>query len=141
MSIENLPFGNDPKKLSLDDLWKIRKDESVFNSLRDVVANCKAHLENNLGAGSTKEAARALCRTYLSDHLLKLRGEKALRVLEGPTASVATSVAVSIAVAAVTANPIAGIAVGTTTNPSFVRMLQNRLSRKRRAVSQLQSLL
>ena len=141
MSIENLPFGNEPKKMSLDDLWKIRKNEPVFNSLRDVVADCKAYLENNLAPGSTKEAASALCRTYLSDHLLTLKGEKALRVLEGPKASLATSVVVGIAVTAVTANPAVGITVGATANPSFIRLLQNRLNRKRRAVSQLQSLL
>jgi hypothetical protein len=140
MSIEGLPFG-DKRGISLKELWKIRKGEKVFNELRGVVARCKVHMETQLGEGATKQAANEICRTYLSDNVSELRGETTLRFLEGPTASVATSLIVGVGVSLVTANPLAGIAAGTALNPGFVRMVQNRVNRKRRAIGQLQTLL
>src|SRR5258708_4551033 len=137
---EGLPFG-DKGRISLKELWKIRKGEEVFNQIRDTVADCKVHLETHLGADATKQAANEICRTYLNDSLSKLKGETTLRFFEGPGASVATSVVVGIGVTLVTANPSVGIIAGAGLNPGFIRMVQNRFSTKRRAIGQLQALL
>jgi len=140
ISIEGLPFG-DKTRLALKELWKIRKNEEIFDEVRTTVADCKLHLESNLGVGSTKVAANEMCHTYLNDRLKDMRGEPTLRFLEEPVPSVLTSLVVGISVEAVTANPVIGVFAGTVLNPGFVRVIQNRTSGKRRAIGQLQALL
>jgi hypothetical protein len=140
ISIEGLPFGA-KKGLALKELWKIRKDEEIFNEVRNTVADCKLHLESNLSADSTKVAANEMCQTYLNDRLKNVRGEPTLRFLEQPLYSVLTSIVVGISVAAVTANPVIGVIAGAALNPGFVRVVQNGTSRKRRAIGQLRALL
>jgi hypothetical protein len=140
ISIEGLPFGN-KAGLALRELWKIRRDEEIFDEIRSTVADCKLHLESNLGPGSTKLAANEMCHTYLDDRLKSMPGEPTLRFLEGPVPSVLTSIVVGISVAAVTANPVIGVIASAALNPGFVRILQNRTSQKRRAIGQLQALL
>jgi hypothetical protein len=140
VSIEGLPFGA-KTGLGLKELWKIRKNEKIFDEVRTTVADCKLHLEANLGVGSTKVAANEMCHTYLSDRLKKMRGEPTLRFLEKPVPSVVTSIVVGVSVAVVTANPAFGVMAGAILNPSFVRVVEDRTSHKRRAIGQLQALL
>jgi hypothetical protein len=140
ISIEGLPFGG-RKGIDLKELWKIRRNEEIFDEVRNTVAGCKLHLESNLGVGSTKAAANEMCRSYLNDRLKDMRGETTLRSLEEPLSSVATSIVVGISVAAVTANPVIGIIAGGALNPGFVRVVQNLASRKRPAIGQLEALL
>jgi hypothetical protein len=140
ISIEGLPFGA-KKGIDLKELWEIRRNEEIFDEVRNTVAGCKLHLESNLGVGSTKVAANEMCRSYLNDRLKDMRGETTLRSLEEPLYSVATSIVVGIGVAAITLNPLIGVAAGGALNPGFVRVVQNLASRKRRAIGQLQALL
>lgn len=140
ISIEGLPFGA-KTGLALKELWKIRKNEEIFDEVRNTVADCKLHLESNLGVGSTKVAANEMCHTYLNDRLKNMRGEPTLRFLEKPVPSVLTSIVVGVSVALVTANPAFGVIAGAALNPGFVRVVQNGTSRKRRAIGQLQALL
>jgi hypothetical protein len=140
VSIEGLPFG-DKTVLSLKELWKIRKNDEVFDELRNTVADCKLHLESNLPDGATKEAANEICRSFLGDQLKNRRGEMKLRFLETPGPSLVTSIVVALGVSVLTTNPFVGVVAGTALNPSFVRFLQNRVSKKRRAIGQLQALL
>ena len=140
LSIEGLPFGS-KTGIELKELWKIRKNEEIFDEVRNTVAECKLHLESNLSPGSTKVAANEMCHTYLDDRLKQMRGEPTLRFLEKPVPSVLTSIVVGISVAAVTANPVIGVIAGGALNPGFVRVVQNRTSRNRKAIGQLQALL
>jgi hypothetical protein len=140
ISIEGLPCGA-KTGLALKELWKIRKNEEIFDEVRNTVGKCKLHLESNLGVASTKVAANEMCEAYLNDRLKGMRGEPTMRFLEKPVPSVLTSIVVGLGVAAVTANPVLDALAGGALNPGFIRVVQDRTSRKRRAIGQLQALL
>jgi hypothetical protein len=142
ISMDILPFGR-AEGIRLDELVKIRKNDDVFNNVREAVLACKEFLEQNIGAGSTREGVSISCREFLSEQLDQCERKKLLRFIEDkPVAGVAFSIAVGAALLPVApVAPALALLTGALVTPKLGLLAERRLDPKRRAIGQLQALL
>jgi hypothetical protein len=142
VSIQILPFG-DLKDIGLDDLWRIHKNEEVFHNVKKIVADCKSHIENNMGPSPTKQSINALCRTFLQDNLQQYEKKSVLRFLnyveQKPIAGFGWSIAVGLVFLPV--NPVIGLFAGAVLNPQVVNAVRKRRNPTKRAYGHLQALI
>lgn len=138
LSVNILPFGG-ASEIDLDTLWKMRRNESVFAHVRRLTAQCKAHLENNLGQGATPVAANALSRQFLQDHLASLLSQKIISFAEKPSVSLAWRITLAAATAGT--SEIVGALASVVLDSSVGKAVQSRLSPERRAIAYLNAAL
>jgi hypothetical protein len=139
ISVDILPFGRH-EGIGLDDLWKMRKNEEVFQEIQRVVAACKQYIETNLGPGTTQEGVTATCKTFLQDQLAQYEKKSILKFIdEQPIAGIGVSLAIGAALLPVT--PVVGLIVGALATPQLALLVQRRFDSKRRAFGHLQTLL
>jgi len=138
LSVSILPFGG-PGEIDLDTLWKMRRNESVFAHVRLLTAQCKKHLEDNLGQGATPKAANALSKQFLLDHLASLPTQKVISFAEKPSVSLVWRTA--LAVATLGTSEIVGPLASAVLDSSVGKAALSRLSPERRAIAYLNAAL
>ena len=138
LSVNVLPFG-EAGEIDLDTLWKMRCNESVFTHVRLLTAQCKKHLEDNLGQGATPKAANALSRQFLHDHLASLPAQKLISFSEKPSVSLAWRT--TLAVATLGTSEIVGPLASAVLDSSVGKVALSRLSPERRAIAYLNAAL
>ncbi|MEW8561259.1 MAG: hypothetical protein AB2541_04110 [Candidatus Thiodiazotropha sp.] len=138
LSVNILPFGG-AGEIDLDTLWEMRRNESVFANVRRLTAQCKEHLEDNLGQGATPKAANALSRQFLQDHLASLRSQKVISLAEKPAVSLAWRT--TLAVATLGTSEIIGAVASVVLDSSVGEAALSRLSPERRAIAYLNAAL
>ncbi|GEN29652.1 hypothetical protein HVA01_32980 [Halovibrio variabilis] len=138
LSVRILPFGG-ASEIDLDMLWSMRSNESVFSHVRRLTAQCKEHLEDNLGPGSTQRATEALSRQFLQDHLASLRTERVISLANKPC--VGLTWRIGLAVTTVGTSEIISAAASSFLDTSIGKAVLSRLSPERRAISYLNAAL
>jgi hypothetical protein len=138
LSVSILPFGG-ADEIDLDTLWKIRRNESVFAHVRSLTAQCKKHLEDNLGQGATPTAANALGKQFLQDHLASLPTQKVIAFAEKPSVSLVWRV--TLAVASLGTSEVLGAAASVILDSSVGKAALSRMSPERRAIAYLNAAL
>lgn len=138
LSVNVLPFGG-ADEIDLDTLWEMRHNESVFTHVRLLTAQCKKHLEDNLGQGATTKAANALSKQFLQDHLAALPTEKLISFSERPSVSLAWRT--TLAVATLGTSEIVGPLASAVLDSSVGKAALSRISPERRAIAYLNAAL
>lgn len=138
LSVSILPFGG-AGEIDLDTLWNMRRNESVFAHVRLLTAQCKKHLEENLGQGATSKAANALGRQFLQDHLASIPTQKVISFAEKPSVSLVWRTA--LAVATLGTSEIVGPLASAVLDISVGKAVLSRLSPERRAIAYLNAAL
>lgn len=138
LSVSILPFGG-AGEINLDTLWEMRRNESVFAHVRLLTAQCKKHLEDNLGQGATPKAANAVSRQFLQDHLASLATQKVISFAERPLPSLAWRISLGVATHGISeiVRPLASAVL----NTSVAKAVLSRLSPERRAIAYLNAAL
>lgn len=138
LSVNVLPFGG-AGEIDLDTLWKMRCNESVFTHVRLLTAQCKKHLEDNLGQGATQKAANALSKQFLQDHLASLPTQKLISFSEKPSVSLAWRI--TLAGATLGTSEIVSLLASAVMDSSVGKAALSRLSPERRAIAYLNAAL
>ncbi len=134
LSVSILPFGG-AGEIDLDTLWTMRRNESVFAHVRLLTAQCKTHLEDNLGQGATPTAASALSRQFLQDHLASLPAQKVISFAEKPLVSLVWRITFAVATAGT--SEVVGALASAVLDSSVGKAALSRLSPERRAIAYL----
>jgi hypothetical protein len=138
LSVSILPFGG-ADEIDLDTLWQMRRNESVFAHVRSLTAQCKKHLEDNLGQGATPTAANALSRQFLQDHLASLPTQKVISFAEKPAVSLVWRIGLAVATAGT--SEVVGLLASAALDSSVGKAALSRLSPERRAIAYINATL
>ncbi len=144
ISMDILPFG-EAEGIHLNDLLKLRKNEEVFDEVRQAVAACKRHLENGTLPTASKEVYAGHCRSFMRERLSHYERKSVLRFVDN---NIAAGIAFTAAMGVLLTMPVAPLAVpaipvlvSTLLVPKVALQASRWFDPKRRAIGYLQALL
>jgi hypothetical protein len=143
ISLSILPFGDNKKKISIIDLVNMRKNEAVFNEVKNAVRSCREYLQNEVGDGTSKKAVTDIMKSFLNEKLLEYEKQRKISFKnwnDHKWPSYFYSIAFSTAIGLAVSNPVTGFLLGAILNPTTGEIMQS-FDHKRKALSRLQTLL
>jgi hypothetical protein len=138
ISIEILPLSND--KISISELYKIRKNEEVFSHVRNTLSGCKTYLNENVKEDASPDFINAAFRGYLNDAIDDPQWLKRVKYLDNSVIG-GSVLSVSLGTACLLANPLVGLLAPVALSPKLVVEAEKRMNSKTRAISRINALL
>jgi hypothetical protein len=139
MSIDILPLGN-MSELSIDTVYKMRKNDEVFSHIRNALTGCKVHIETQIKDDADDDFIRKACRDYVRDQLDPEVRLKHLKFLDNSLFG-SSIFSVAVGAAFMGANPWLGLLVPAALTPKAFLAAEGRLNPRIRAKARLEALL
>jgi hypothetical protein len=139
MSIDIIPLGGG-KGLSLKDIMSMRKNEEVFQHVRDTLTGCKNYLRENVSETATEDYVKNTCRTYVRDTLDPAERFRNIKFLDNNLIG-ASALSVGFGALFVGANPFIALAAGALLTPKVFLKVAGAVDKKIRASVRIEALL
>lgn len=140
ISIDILPLGTGKKRLTVEEIASMRKNEGSFKLIRDTLIGCKEYLASNVKEGASHDFVSKTCREYVRDHLDPEERFKVIKVLDNNLFA-GTAFSAAVGAAFLTANPLVALGVPLALTPKVFLTVTGLFDPKVRACARLEALL